>query len=321
MTHILLIESSPIRLERHAKPLAQALADHHLDTHLLLLSHPLQLFSQTHKHTPHTLHILAPELAHIAHDAARLHAIPRLVTHTCTTSTPPRGLLHTATRSLARIASEHTPHHLTLTTDTTPPSTLSIPLPGGLGIPLDPFDPERADAQPQRLRARLQLHPTHPIVGFVDADLNPALLPPILRRLRRLGHPFQAIRILDAPTPPVPGLLDLPPSTPRHLAIAACDLLVQPTSRPADASSLMAAMAMRRPILAPDNPLSAAVITHRASGRLLPPQPEAYAKAIHALLRDPSLRSMMGSRGRASALSRFSQTLRIQRLIDQLYAD
>jgi glycosyltransferase involved in cell wall biosynthesis len=89
-------------------------------------------------------------------------------------------------------------------------------------------------------------------------------------------------------------------------ALSACDVLVcadapGPTSRK---TTVAASLASGTPVVAIDGPSTWSELTRAAAMRVVPPEAEALADAIAALLDDRAAREELGARGRAFAESR-----------------
>jgi colanic acid/amylovoran biosynthesis glycosyltransferase len=79
---------------------------------------------------------------------------------------------------------------------------------------------------------------------------------------------------------------------------------------------LMEAMARGVPVISGDLPTIRELVTHAETGLLVPPgDTAALASAIEAMIRDPGLRSELGSRGREWVSREFSSRVNAQRLM------
>ena len=84
---------------------------------------------------------------------------------------------------------------------------------------------------------------------------------------------------------------------------ASCDIFCSPVMRASFGVTLLEAMASGKPIVATENP-GYRELLGRDQGFLLPPNdPDSFAKAILALLKDERLRNEMGANGRKKALA------------------
>lgn len=179
------------------------------------------------------------------------------------------------------------------------------------------FDPSRIDPEctKEMARAALGLAPHRPIAvyaGRIDADkaidqlLALAALRPdtLFLLVGALGGPFEAgidgrsenVRLIPWQDPA---------SVPRWL-LAADVLLVPPSRQPLELfgncvlpMKLFAYLAAGRPILAPDTPDVAELLTHEDTAMLVEPdRPEAAAAALDRLLGDAALATRLEAKGR-----------------------
>src|SRR5262249_45452885 len=85
---------------------------------------------------------------------------------------------------------------------------------------------------------------------------------------------------------------------------------------------LLEAMAVGKPVVAPREGGPTEIVADGETGLLVPPRdPDALARAIVALLRDPARRTAMGRAGRARVAAMFDihdHARRIERVFDQV---
>ncbi|MBI3949101.1 MAG: glycosyltransferase family 4 protein [Acidobacteria bacterium] len=101
------------------------------------------------------------------------------------------------------------------------------------------------------------------------------------------------------------------------LLFAALTVLVVPSWFEAFSITLIQAMAAGLPVIASNIGGPAEIVTHRATGWLVPPgEADALAEAIAYLLDDPDLRDRLSAAGREEVQARFER----ERVIDQIEA-
>jgi glycosyltransferase involved in cell wall biosynthesis len=102
-------------------------------------------------------------------------------------------------------------------------------------------------------------------------------------------------------------------------AIAACDVIVQPSLNEGMGRTVIEALAMGRPVVASRVGGLPELIDHGRNGLLVvPASPSALADAVGALLRDPARRRRMGEAARRSVDDRFSVQAMVE-AIETLY--
>ena len=89
--------------------------------------------------------------------------------------------------------------------------------------------------------------------------------------------------------------------------MSAADLYVMPSFEEPFGMVYIEAMALQRPVVALDNGGAKEIVDHGGSGLLSPPgDVDSLADNISQLIADPELRRLMGKRGRARVIERFT---------------
>ena len=99
--------------------------------------------------------------------------------------------------------------------------------------------------------------------------------------------------------------------------LPACDLFVLSSLSEGMSFAVLEAMAAGLPVVATRVGGNSELVKHEASGLLVPVRdPKALAEALEQLLRDPSRRQQMASRGRQIAEQRYDQAESMERYLD-----
>lgn len=218
-----------------------------------------------------------------------------------------------------------------------PPGKIAVLGHGSIdGVEADgKFDPARVSMEgAERVRARHQIPPSAPVIGFVGRVVRDKGLIELAQAWRVLVREYPSLHLLVAgpfePQDPIPPDVEATlRNDPRiHLAgtvhdmpsiYRALDLLVLPTYREGFGTALLEAAAMGLPVVATRIPGCVDAVRDGETGLLVPVRDaEALTAAIRRYLGDPELRRQHGANGRRRVLRDF-EPARLREALFQEY--